>query len=75
MGEIYEEHPDAGGIYDMDAADDSVPPARAEPRQSRIASNSAVDPNDPATWGRVPRNSACPCGSGKKFKHCHGSFG
>jgi preprotein translocase subunit SecA len=30
------------------------------------------DPNDPATWGRVGRNEACPCGSGKKYKHCHG---
>ncbi len=32
-----------------------------------------VDPNDPATWGRVQRNSPCPCGSGKKYKHCHGA--
>ncbi|MFP4314024.1 MAG: preprotein translocase subunit SecA [Alphaproteobacteria bacterium] len=32
------------------------------------------DPNDPATWSKVPRNSACPCGSGKKFKHCHGNI-
>ncbi len=32
------------------------------------------DPNDPATWGKVSRNEACPCGSGKKFKHCHGAF-
>ena len=31
-----------------------------------------VDPNDQATWGKVPRNAPCPCGSGKKFKHCHG---
>ncbi len=31
-----------------------------------------ADPADPATWGKVPRNSACPCGSGKKYKHCHG---
>ncbi|MFN8720550.1 MAG: preprotein translocase subunit SecA [Rhodospirillales bacterium] len=31
-----------------------------------------VDPNDPRTWHRTPRNAACPCGSGKKFKHCHG---
>ena len=30
------------------------------------------DPNDPATWGKVGRNEPCPCGSGKKFKHCHG---
>jgi len=32
----------------------------------------AVDPNDPATWRNSPRNAPCPCGSGKKFKHCHG---
>jgi preprotein translocase subunit SecA len=30
------------------------------------------DENDPATWGNPGRNEACPCGSGKKFKHCHG---
>ena len=30
------------------------------------------NPNDPATWGRVGRNEVCPCGSGKKYKHCHG---
>jgi preprotein translocase subunit SecA len=32
------------------------------------------DAKDPATWGKVGRNEACPCGSGKKFKHCHGRF-
>ena len=32
----------------------------------------AIDPNDPATWGRVQRNAICPCGTGKKYKHCHG---
>lgn len=31
-----------------------------------------VDPADPATWTRTPRNAPCPCGSGKKYKHCHG---
>ncbi len=31
-----------------------------------------VDPNDPMTWGKVSRNAPCPCGSGRKFKHCHG---
>jgi len=34
----------------------------------------AVDPNDPATWGKVARNALCPCGSGKKYKHCHGAI-
>ena len=32
------------------------------------------DPNDPKTWGKVGRNEPCPCGSGKKYKHCHGAF-
>jgi preprotein translocase subunit SecA len=34
----------------------------------------ARDPNNPATWGKVGRNEACPCGSGKKYKHCHGRY-
>jgi len=33
-----------------------------------------VDPSDPATWSRTPRNALCPCGSGKKYKHCHGQL-
>ena len=32
------------------------------------------NPNDPSSWGKVGRNELCPCGSGKKFKHCHGKF-
>jgi preprotein translocase subunit SecA len=32
------------------------------------------NPADPETWGKVGRNEACPCGSGKKFKHCHGQY-
>ncbi len=35
----------------------------------------AVDPNDPATWRNASRNAPCPCGSGKKYKHCHGRLG
>ena len=38
------------------------------------ARNVAVDPNNPATWGKVQRNAPCPCGSGRKFKHCHGAL-
>ncbi len=30
------------------------------------------DENDPSTWGNPSRNDKCPCGTGKKFKHCHG---
>lgn len=32
------------------------------------------NPADPSSWGKVGRNEPCPCGSGKKFKHCHGQF-
>ncbi|CDX49271.1 preprotein translocase subunit, ATPase [Mesorhizobium plurifarium] len=32
------------------------------------------DPKNPSTWGKVGRNELCPCGSGKKYKHCHGAF-
>ena len=32
------------------------------------------NPRDPSSWGKVGRNEACPCGSGKKFKHCHGRY-
>jgi preprotein translocase subunit SecA len=45
--------------------------AQAAPASSRRAAE-AVNPNDPGTWGKIGRNQLCPCGSGKKFKHCHG---
>ena len=38
------------------------------------AGSMAIDPDDPSTWGRVSRNAPCPCGSGKKYKACHGSL-
>lgn len=62
-----------------------VDPATASPqqaqKQSKVTPMASVvsrvaaefDPNDPSTWGRVPRNALCPCGSGKKYKHCHGA--
>ncbi|MCB9991674.1 MAG: preprotein translocase subunit SecA [Rhodospirillales bacterium] len=42
--------------------------ANVQPFPERLA----FDENNPETWGKVQRNAACPCGSGKKFKHCHG---
>jgi preprotein translocase subunit SecA len=33
----------------------------------------ALDPKAPDSWGKVSRNAPCPCGSGKKYKHCHGT--
>jgi preprotein translocase subunit SecA len=34
----------------------------------------ARDPKKPETWGKIARNEPCPCGSGKKYKQCHGAF-
>ncbi|HRK19415.1 MAG TPA: preprotein translocase subunit SecA [Hyphomicrobiaceae bacterium] len=45
---------------------------RPAPVSSRRAS-AEFDKSDPSTWGRVSRNAPCPCGSGKKYKHCHGA--
>ena len=56
-----------------------VPPRRpsaAHPgdgrRRAAPALAAGVDPADPGTWGASGRNDPCPCGSGKKYKHCHG---
>ena len=47
------------------------PAGDGTPVHSRAAAQQ-IDPNNPATWGKVQRNAPCPCGSGKKYKHCHG---
>ena len=54
-------------------ADNGSPPPFPLPggEGTRVAA-AQRDPNNPATWGKVQRNAACPCGSGKKYKHCHG---
>ena len=57
-----------------------MPPPGQTPQQPpkqqpfRHAAGSGLDPADPATWGKVPRNAPCPCGSGRKYKHCHGKL-
>ena len=51
----------------LSAADFSSPYSTTETAVERDAAN-------PASWGKVGRNEACPCGSGKKYKHCHGQL-
>ncbi len=57
----YQDHPDNYGKA-------IVTPSRAAAAEGR-------DPDDETTWGRVGRNEPCPCGSGSKYKHCHGKIG
>ena len=53
------------------AAAGTVSAAPEEPAQAGEAVAGFVE-DDPTTWGNPGRNDPCPCGSGKKFKHCHG---
>ncbi|MYK32196.1 MAG: preprotein translocase subunit SecA, partial [Boseongicola sp. SB0670_bin_30] len=46
--------------------------ASAKAPASKAKAATGFDENDPSTWGKPGRNAPCPCGSGKKFKHCHG---
>ncbi|BAQ18711.1 preprotein translocase subunit SecA [Methyloceanibacter caenitepidi] len=59
--------------FAMEGAD-PAPASGAAPLRTRKAAAVALDPSDPSTWGKVQRNAPCPCGSGKKYKHCHGAF-
>ncbi|QGZ34995.1 preprotein translocase subunit SecA [Stappia indica] len=66
--------------------DGNLPPMHAEHRDPLTGENefdeaylatapgTPRDPQNPSTWGKVGRNEACPCGSGKKYKHCHGAL-
>jgi preprotein translocase subunit SecA len=74
MHEVHEDPTLAATMRDDPAFDPADPDGGGgvatlhRPRTGKVA----VDPNNPSTWGKVARNAPCPCGSGKKFKHCHG---
>jgi preprotein translocase subunit SecA len=69
---MFENHPEPRQLVGADAgAGVSVAPVRpaaiVQPYRPE-----EIDPARPETWGTTPRNAACPCGSGKKYKYCHG---
>ncbi len=70
MQEVHEDPALASAMADDPAFDPADPNGGAG--VATLPRSAPVDPNDPATWGKVARNAPCPCGSGKKFKHCHG---
>ncbi len=72
MREIHEDPALATLQADDPAFDPADPTGGGVATLSRPRTNPKVDPNNPSTWGKVARNAPCPCGSGKKFKHCHG---
>ncbi|GJM00752.1 MAG: protein translocase subunit SecA [Methyloligella sp.] len=71
MPEMEAHHMDYSSGEDEFHSDEPVEmPVQIRSRQS--AEN--INPNDPSTWGKVARNEKCPCGSGKKYKQCHGKL-
>ena len=56
------------------AEENSEAPASTAAAESGSTAVAGFDENDPSTWGTPARNDECPCGSGKKFKHCHGKL-
>jgi len=62
----------ASHINPLTGEEEMSEPMLAGPGQMHL--DGPVDPNNPATWGKVQRNALCPCGSGRKFKHCHGAL-
>jgi preprotein translocase subunit SecA len=74
MSGLIESHPDPAGSAPV-GQDAEFEMAGGAPAPAVIATTvryDAVDPADPSTWHNSPRNAPCPCGSGKKYKHCHG---
>jgi preprotein translocase subunit SecA len=70
---MFENHPEPRQLVGADAGAAPArpalpgPPALVQPYRPE-----EIDPARPETWGTTPRNAACPCGSGKKYKYCHG---
>jgi len=77
--QLRESHPDPAMAEAAEGDVALAPPPNGNPgggaaRAPMRHPTGGVDPNNPATWGKVSRNAACPCGSGKKYKHCHGKL-
>jgi len=60
--------------YVMRVQVETKPPALETPEiQAPMPAEAAGAAGDTQDWGKVSRNAPCPCGSGKKYKHCHGA--
>jgi preprotein translocase subunit SecA len=75
------QHPDPNGgdeafaaVNERIAAGEFSATALASAAAAPVLAASERDPADRSTWGKVGRNELCPCGSGKKYKHCHGAL-
>ena len=73
--QMHELHPSPGSAFGEGGEVSELEPAWSDSAvmvgPSRPAAGT-LDPANPSTWGTVGRNAPCPCGSGKKYKFCHG---
>ncbi len=69
---MVESHPDPDNYAsEMDESGTIMAAVQAD---NPVVAPENRDPKDASSWGKVSRNEACPCGSGKKYKHCHGVY-
>lgn len=60
--------------YVMRVQVETKPPALETPEvQAATPAEAVGEAGNAQDWGKVARNAPCPCGSGKKYKHCHGA--
>jgi len=74
FGTAAESHPDPH-VPGLEAPPEPALGPNATAAMAAPIGASAILTQDPGSWGETPRNSLCPCGSGNKFKHCHGRIG
>ncbi|MGE3622371.1 MAG: preprotein translocase subunit SecA [Bdellovibrionales bacterium] len=76
MEEVHADPSQLAAESDGSVAEEPVPlrgpTSRPGMPYARPVKQAAFDAKNPDTWTHTPRNSPCPCGSGKKYKHCHG---
>jgi preprotein translocase subunit SecA len=60
--------------FDPNTGEDEMAFANVSLAPAPNANAASRDPNNPSSWGKIGRNEDCPCGSGKKYKHCHGRY-
>jgi preprotein translocase subunit SecA len=60
--------------FDPNTGEDAMAFANVSLAPAPNANAASRDPKNPSSWGKIGRNEDCPCGSGKKYKHCHGRY-
>jgi preprotein translocase subunit SecA len=74
MAQLLAQQQPATPVAKAEAPVEAMVNAAPAPAETKTAARAGFVETDPATWGNPGRNDDCPCGSGNKFKHCHGKL-